>query len=161
MLDHQSTEEWRTVAEFPSYEVSDFGRIRRKAIERPHNTAGGIQRYPERLRKSCFNPHNGYMQILFCENRKKTMRLIHRVVAEAFIGGAADMDVNHKSGVRTDNALGNLEIVTRADNLRHGREVLKTTVPLRTEHVIRDVTNGRVLGTRPRGGRGKNFECPY
>jgi hypothetical protein len=45
---------------------------------------------------------------------------------EAFYG-PSDQDVNHINGVRDDNRLENLEYVSRLQNIRHARDVLKTT----------------------------------
>jgi len=50
---------------------------------------------------------------------------VHRLVVSAFIGPIPEgMQVNHKNGVRTDNRLENLEVVTPQQNTRHGWGVL-------------------------------------
>ncbi len=111
MSETQSIEEWRVVEEFPTYEVSSWGRIRRGA----------------KFRKPMLNPVSGYMEVLFCVHYKKTMRRWHRVVAVAFIGIPAGKEVNHKDGNRTNNHLDNLEVVTRSENNLHKFRVLGNT----------------------------------
>jgi len=45
---------------------------------------------------------------------------VHRLVADAFLGPIPDeMVVNHKSGDKSDNSVGNLEIVSRRENYDH------------------------------------------
>lgn len=49
-----------------------------------------------------------------------TWRIVHTLVAEAFIGPREDgLFVNHIDGVRTNNAVSNLEYVTRSENMKH------------------------------------------
>lgn len=44
-------------------------------------------------------------------------RLVHRVVVETFVGEIpSDMNVDHLNGVKNDNRLENLEVVTRSEN---------------------------------------------
>ena len=46
--------------------------------------------------------------------------LVHRIVVESFVGKIPNgMEVNHINGIKTDNRLVNLEIVTRSENLKH------------------------------------------
>ena len=44
--------------------------------------------------------------------------MIHRLVAGAFLG-KSDLEVNHKDGGKTNNALENLEYCDRSYNIRH------------------------------------------
>ena len=101
-------EEWRPVVGFEHlYEVSNHGRVRR--IQRPMR--------PGRL--------HGYLFVTLSRKGVYTKGSIHRLVAEAFIGPIpGKMEVNHLNGVRDDNRVENLEIVTHAENVRHARRVL-------------------------------------
>ena len=50
--------------------------------------------------------------------------MAHRVIASAFFGEIPKgMVVNHKNGVRTDNRIDNLEIVSQRDNILHARKI--------------------------------------
>jgi hypothetical protein len=45
-------------------------------------------------------------------------------VAEAFLGPIPNgREVNHKNGVKTDNRAGNLEYMTRRENLQHAKRL--------------------------------------
>jgi hypothetical protein len=46
--------------------------------------------------------------------------MVHAMVAEAFIGPCpAGLEVNHRNGVKIDNAVANLEYMTHSKNLFH------------------------------------------
>lgn len=58
----------------------------------------------------------------FSPNSKKIST--HRFVWKYFNGNIPNgLEINHKNGIKTDNRLENLELVTRAQNLRHAREL--------------------------------------
>lgn len=62
--------------------------------------------------------HNnrGYL----CVSVNGTKHYVHRLVCETFQKSiSTDKEVNHLNGNKKDNRLINLEIVTRADNIRH------------------------------------------
>lgn len=113
-----NTEEeiWKVVPEFPTYIASNLGRIKKA-----HSMIGSAGN----PRKPRLNPVSGYYEILFCENYKKTMRRLHRVIAQTFIGPIpSKMEVNHKDGDPSNNRAENLEIVTSSENKFHAYRVL-------------------------------------
>jgi len=67
----------------------------------------------------------GYMVAHLSENGKAFDRLVHRLVATAFIPNPEGKPfVNHKDGDKTNNSVDNLEWVTQKENIRHSIEVL-------------------------------------
>jgi HNH endonuclease len=96
-------ESWAVVGEFPAYEVSSDGHIRREG----------------RVLATNVNT-NGYVMVQLWSNGKNRGRLVHRLVAAAFIGPRPPgHDVNHKDAVKTHNGKDNLEYLSRGDNNRH------------------------------------------
>ena len=61
---------------------------------------------------------NGYKVVTFYAEKKPIYRYVHRLVAEAFLGDVAGMQIDHIDCNRTNNKLENLEIVTRRENLK-------------------------------------------
>jgi len=58
--------------------------------------------------------------ILHCAKHKS--RLVHRLVAEAYLG-KSNLTVNHKDGDKSNNCLDNLEYMTYKDNERHAYDI--------------------------------------
>ena len=56
--------------------------------------------------------------ILYKDGRPKT-KLVHRLVAEYFIGKSNDLQVNHKDGNKLNNCVSNLEYLNNEDNRLH------------------------------------------
>lgn len=106
-------EEWRPIPEHPDYDVSSLGRVRsrrRKTI-------------PLVLRPG-LNP-KGYLMVSLQGSDGQTTRLIHRLVAEAFLGRRPEgLVTRHLNGNQTDNRPSNLAYGTRGDNeldkVQHG-----------------------------------------
>jgi hypothetical protein len=108
-------EEWRPVVGFENaYEVSSLGRVR--SLNRwteYKNRWGGVSRrhYAGQLIASTRHS-GGYLQVSLYSDGVHRMRLLHAVVAAAFIGPRPDgAEVLHGDGVK-DNC--------RRDNLRYG-----------------------------------------
>lgn len=76
--------------------------------------------------KICTPEHprsDGYMQVNININGKNEMRLIHDLVWEAFnkMKVPAGYIVHHKNGIKTDNRLENLELMTRSEHIKEHR----------------------------------------
>lgn len=66
-------------------------------------------------------PNNhGYLSVGLYKNRRCKKMLIHRLVAQAFMGNHENKpDVNHKDGNKSNNVVSNLEWVTKSENSKH------------------------------------------
>ncbi len=104
-------ERWRNVAFAKGlYEVSNLGRVRRtdkgNLLTATAHTAG-------------------YSRVCMSVGGKPYTRLVHILVAEAFLGmRPKGHDVNHKNGIKTDNHVDNLEYLSRKQHEFHTAHVL-------------------------------------
>ena len=115
-MSEANTERWVAVSRFGGrYEASTEGYVRHTAQHHKRVAAS---------RKGSLRP-DGYLILGIRYNDRNTSFLVHRIIAEAFLGPCPpSKEVNHKNGVRTDNRLCNLEYVTRQENVTHCRQVL-------------------------------------
>ena len=103
--------EWRTIARYPQYEVSNDGEVRCKG---------------KGERKQFLN-RNGYLYINIWDADKGQSKplCVHRVVAEAFIDNPQGKRcINHKDGNKQNNCIENLEWCTHRENELHKTYVL-------------------------------------
>ena len=64
--------------------------------------------------------NSGYYMIKLSHKNKKYHRLIHRLVAELFIGSIPEgFTVNHIDGNKLNNSVNNLEIISFDENIHH------------------------------------------
>ncbi len=120
----KAIENWVPVLDFEGlYEVSDLGRVRSLDRIRP----GGM---PWKGRMMSLKPRSdGYIPITLWKNGEQTVRLVHRVVLDSFVGPRPPgLEVLHGDGNRVNNALDNLSWGTHAQNqadvVAHGRHYL-------------------------------------
>lgn len=123
---HAELEVWKDIPGYEGlYEVSNLGNIKSLEKNRDNGHHGSTKRhYPEKiLRKS---DSRGYtVSALFIQGKIK-MRLIHRLVALAFIPNPLNKpEINHLDGDRKNNRVSNLEWVTRSENIIHKYQTLK------------------------------------
>jgi len=109
---------WRTVDEFPLYEVCEDGRVRsyRRKSRTWRNPRSGIREEPVIL-KGTTTPHGYTAFILRGDNGKPTRRTAHRLVALAFLENPKGLtDVAHNDGNPGNNHVSNLRWSTHRDN---------------------------------------------
>ena len=112
-------EEFRDIEGYEGiYQVSNLGRVKSlpRVIERSNGRSISVK---GRILKPLVYS-NKYHGVVLTLSGKKTMLSIHSLVAKAFLNHKPHAKwrvINHKNGVRDDNRLSNLEIVTARENL--------------------------------------------
>lgn len=104
---------WASVPSHPEYLVSTDGEV--------------FSTYAKRILKPSRNQSGTGYFMVFLNGEPMTN---HRAVASAFIGPLRKgFEVNHKNGIKTDNRLENLEVITKAENAKHSQRVLGNPPP--------------------------------
>ena len=119
-----SEEVWKPVVEWEGYyEVSNLGRVRTvpRVIVRSDGTTQSLRGRIRKLQVA----HDGRMLVMMCRDSRVQSRLVHRLVARAFLGEpAADQVVCHNDGDPTNNRAENLRWDTASanqmDRVAHG-----------------------------------------
>ncbi len=118
---------WKTIPEFPVYEVSNLGRVKSKKRKLRFVDKKGVEHFRIKEPKIISqNKQNGgyYVVHLHIDNVRK-VRTVHSLVMQAFRGKRPlGFEVCHNDGSRTNNRLSNLRYATRIENhrdrIKHG-----------------------------------------
>lgn len=126
------SEEWRSLPDFPGYEVSNMGRVR----------------WRDRI-KTATPDHKGYPRVSFWINGSSRKVFVHKLVAEAFLGPRPHgMVIRHGSAGNGVPAVSNLQygtpIENEADKVVHGTRVNGT------KHHSNKLTESQVIEIRRR-----------
>lgn len=98
-------EEWKIIGENNNYAVSNTGKIKNVKTDR--------------ILRPVRNTF-GYMQIGLNKNGKTSFRLVHRLVAQAFIPNPENLsDVTHKDYNKENNIVENLEWVNHKKEVKY------------------------------------------
>lgn len=130
-----TTEQWKPAPGWEGfYEVSDHGRVRSipRTIE---NRAGRKARRQGKVLRPGKSQY-GHCHVVFSYQGDHHRKLVHRLVAEVFIGEIPPgMNVCHNDGDPTNNHVSNLRIDTQSSNIldtiKHGThpQAAKTHCP--------------------------------
>jgi hypothetical protein len=103
------SEQWRKIVGFPTYSVSDLGNVRNDS------TGTVLTPFPRGFK-------NEYLGVDLHQGGRRFPRLVHRLVAAAFLPPDPDprrTEVNHFDVNPHNNRAENLEWVTREENEAH------------------------------------------
>lgn len=107
------------------YLVSNKGNVKRSEGFVKNNKNGGVRKVGGKNLKPK-TKSNGYLEVnlSFGGGLSKSF-YVHILVASSFIKRIPEgYTVNHKNGIKSDNRLDNLEIITYSENMRHSYDVL-------------------------------------
>lgn len=132
-ISNLNNEAWKSVVGFEGYyEVSNMGRVR--GIERVMRLSryGGVKKHGKLL-KPCPDDR-GRLHVYLSVGNKKYTRMIHSLVAAAFVGAKPDgHGVCHRDGNKQNNVDSNLYYGTQKQNMddreRHGRTARGSSNP--------------------------------
>ena len=111
---------WKSIENFPYYEVSNFGNVR--SVDRVFtNTLGRIVNRKGKLLKCDTNGRYKLVRLYNTSKGKDIALLVHRLVAQAFIPNPDNLPcVNHKDENPGNNDFRNLEWCTQQYNQNYG-----------------------------------------
>lgn len=129
-----SVEVWKTIPDFPDYQVSNFGRVRSLKNTKVRTLKSS---------KGC----NGYLHVNLSKDGIKRCKLLNRLVLTTFIGEPPlNFQASHLDGSRDNNRLDNLRWESPQDNTLRKR--LHGTDNKGERHNLAIITNDDVREIR-------------
>lgn len=123
-------EEWKPVIGLEGkYEVSNLGRVASLNYRRSGKRGLMLPR----------DNGKGYFTVYLWEEGKPCPKLIHRLVAQAFIDNPENLlEVNHIDEDKSNNQASNLEWCTRQYNINYGTGTARATAKISKEVIALD-----------------------
>ena len=121
---------WKPIPNYEEYEVSNYGRVKRLAYNKPV-CGGSTQHCEERILK-LQTRKNGYNAVNISKNYQVKSFLVHRLVALVFIPNPDNLpQVNHKDENTSNNFVGNLEWCDQKYNSNYGTSKYRISAKLK------------------------------
>lgn len=115
-------EEFRDIKGYEGlYQVSNLGKV--KSLTRENQFYLNDIKVTRILNSHImkFHLNHGYLRVLLSKNGKRKWFFVHRLVAEAFIPNPNNLPfINHKSEIKTENNVENLEWCNAKYNVNYG-----------------------------------------
>ena len=111
---------------------------------------------PVEPRRAEIRRPDGYLRVRVSIGGQERSILAHRLIWIACCGEIpADLEINHRDGQRDNNALSNLEVVTKGQNLQHAYDELGRGGPVGEANGRSKLDAGQVAEIRRRAERGE------
>lgn len=137
---------WLPVVGFEQfYEVSNLGRVR--VLDRRVRACRGSTRVRRGHVVTPIKGKDGYLIVRLHGLHKTTHAAVHRLVAKHFLTGGWDCEVNHRDFNKTNNAVANLEWLSREANQQHARLAGRFTAIV-SPKIAKKLTPEKVLAIR-------------
>lgn len=143
----ETKETWFPVKGYEGiYSVSDLGNV----VSMNYRHTGMLQ-----LMTPC-KDSDGYLIVCLTKDGKQKTLTIHVLVMAAFVGTRPKgLQVNHKSGIKTDNRLVNLEYCTSSENRLHAYRTGLQSFPNGEDHPNAKLSKADVEAIRGRLAAGE------
>ena len=120
---------WKDIPDYEGlYQVSNLGNV--KNLSRVVVSKRGTRTIRERVLKPYPTKH-GYLFVKLSKNDKSKAIAIHKLVAICFLNhttdGTHNIIVDHINGIKTDNTLNNLQLISHRENVHKGLRVSGTS----------------------------------
>lgn len=111
---------WKEIEEYPNYEVSNLGRVRTTKYY-----SNAQKKYYDRILVLKQKTNRwGYNHVGLSNKNGRKSKIIHRLVAQAFISNPNNyLEINHKDGNKQNNCVDNLEWCNRSYNILHAYKI--------------------------------------
>ena len=106
---------WKTIKDYPDYEVSNYGRVKSLNYRCTKK---------EKVLKGTLNT-TGYLTVSLCKNKSHKTFKIHQLVAISFLNHEPDgykIVVDHKDNDPLNNNLDNLQLIAHRENVSKDRK---------------------------------------
>ena len=142
---------WKSIPNYPRYEVSNLGRVRSYHGHDFKSPNAGKPLSKPKIKKLTFDKGCGYLRVGLFNSEGHILALVHQLVLTAFIGPRPEgMESCHNDGDRLNNHVDNLRWDTRINNFKdrdkHGNTI-------RGENALRRITLYRYRGVGTVYGR--------